>query len=160
MAWPNFRSTSGVRWRVVASPVSVTAGGAGRAAADCNRFVRFIGTLSRRERAKTAPCMAQRSGSDGGLEWSHRRESGNRRDFVLVPGKRLSKSLLGASPDASAARMVMQRDVKLVHRAVGFVDRLIDRALLIEAARVEPGPASVEKVEHRPDLVPEGGRLS
>ena len=50
----------------------------------------------------------------------------------------------------------MKLHVQVVHGAIGFVDRSIDCALVVEPPRVQPPATSVEKVQHRPDSVPEG----
>ena len=42
-----------------------------------------------------------------------------------------------------------------MHRAISFVDCPIDLAIRVKAARVEPTPASIQEVKHRPDSVPE-----
>jgi len=49
----------------------------------------------------------------------------------------------------------MKLHVQVVHRAIGFVDRLIDGTLLVEPQRVDPPPASEEEMQHRPDSVAE-----
>ena len=66
------------------------------------------------------------------------------------------RSLVSRPANNWAARFVVKLHVQVVHGTVRFVDRLIDRVLLIEAASVEPTAASVEEVEHRRELVPEG----
>jgi len=49
----------------------------------------------------------------------------------------------------------MELHVQVVHRAISSVDRLIDRTLLVEPLHVQAPAASVEKVKHWPDSVPE-----
>jgi len=49
----------------------------------------------------------------------------------------------------------MELHVQVVHRAISFVDRLKDRTLLVEPQHVQAPAASVKKVEHWPDSVPE-----
>jgi len=49
----------------------------------------------------------------------------------------------------------MELHVQVVHRAKRFVDRLIDRTLLVEPQHVQAPAASVKKVKHWPDSVPE-----
>lgn len=53
----------------------------------------------------------------------------------------------------------MQRHVQSMHRAVSFVDRLVDRAFLVKPSHVESLPASMKKVKHRPDPVTKGSGL-
>jgi hypothetical protein len=53
----------------------------------------------------------------------------------------------------------MKLYVQVVHRAVRFVDRLIDRTLLVEPQHVQASPASKQEIKHGPDLVPENIRL-
>jgi hypothetical protein len=48
----------------------------------------------------------------------------------------------------------MKRHVQLVHRTVSLVDRAVDHALIVEPQRIEPPPASIQEVQHRPDSVP------
>ena len=50
----------------------------------------------------------------------------------------------------------MEPDLQIVHRAVCFVDRLIARTVRVEPQGVEPPPALVMEVKHRPYSVPEG----
>jgi hypothetical protein len=49
----------------------------------------------------------------------------------------------------------MQRHAKLVNRTVSFINRPIDRPVLIEPTLIEPLTASVEEREHRTNAVPE-----
>ncbi len=50
----------------------------------------------------------------------------------------------------------MELHVQVVHGAICLVDRLVDRAPVVEPPRVQPPAASVKKVKHGPDSVPEG----
>ena len=49
----------------------------------------------------------------------------------------------------------MEPHVQIVHRAVGFVDRLVDRAIRVKTQRVEPAPTLVKEVKHWPYSVSE-----
>ena len=76
-----------------------------------------------------------------------------------IRGRCESWSLLNGSSDPAPARFVMQRHVQCMHRAISLVDRLVDRALLVEPPRVESLPASMKKVKHRPDPITESSGL-
>jgi len=79
----------------------------------------------------------------------------NRRSLSLIRGRCESWSHLTGSSDPATAGFVMQRHVQGMHRAISLVNRLVDRAFLVKAPRVESPPASMKKVKHRPDSVAE-----
>ena len=73
----------------------------------------------------------------------------------LVRGRRDAWSLAAGFSDPPTAGFVVRRCVQGMHRAIGFVDRLVDSTFLVKPPRVKPPPASMKKVKHRPDSVPE-----
>ncbi len=54
----------------------------------------------------------------------------------LIRGKREARSLIARSPDSATARFIMKLDVQLVHRAVSFIDHLVDRASRVKPQQV------------------------
>ena len=73
----------------------------------------------------------------------------------MIRGRRDPCSLVTCSTNSPTARLVMERHVQFVHRAIGFVDSPVDDAFIVEPQRVESLPASMEEVKHRPYPVPE-----
>ena len=63
--------------------------------------------------------------------------------------------LLAGPSNPAAARFIVQRHEQAMDRRVSFVDRLVDRALLIESQYVQPLPALQQEKQHRPDPVAE-----
>ena len=72
---------------------------------------------------------------------------------------RIARADLGLIPTrsvgAALARFVMQLHMQPVQCAIRFVDRPVQRIVLVEPQHFEPSPATMNEVEHRPDSVPE-----
>ena len=73
----------------------------------------------------------------------------------LIRGSREPRPVLAGPSNPATARFVMQRYMQGVHRAIGFVDGLVDRAILVKPQQVQPLPAPIKEMQHRPDSVAE-----
>ena len=47
----------------------------------------------------------------------------------LIRGRREARLLVARSSRSATAQLIMELHVQVVHRAISFVDRLVDRAL-------------------------------